>query len=82
MLLAGDATGQVKATTVGGIIFGGNAALMAADVIEGNLVNGEPLEEYEKRFMAKFGKDMRLHSLINRLYSSLSAQKTGRAVAL
>ncbi|MGC8662236.1 MAG: FAD-dependent monooxygenase [Candidatus Micrarchaeia archaeon] len=69
-LLVGDAAGQVKSSTGGGIIFGGNAAIIASDAISKYLEYGSPLENYEKQWRKKFGKDMKLHRIIHYLYSS------------
>ncbi len=82
VLLVGDAAGQVKSTTGGGIIFGGNAALMAADAIKGHIRNGLDLSAYEKKFMSRYGMDMKLHSMINRLYSSLGPESIGRIISM
>lgn len=77
VLLVGDAAGQVKPTTGGGIVFGGNAAMLAARVIEEHVRTGSSLEAYGKLFRKGFGADMALHGLVNRVYSSLDAKKIG-----
>ncbi len=82
VLLVGDAAGQIKATTGGGIIFGSNAALMAADVIREHVRSGMDLSVYEKRFMAKYGTEMKLHSMTNRFYSSMSPKSIGRIIGM
>ena len=74
VLLVGDAAGQVKASTGGGVIFGGNAAIIAAKVIKEHMENGTPLQNYERQFRKKFGVDMFLHRLIHQLYSSLGTK--------
>lgn len=73
VLLVGDAAGQVKPSTGGGIVYGGNAAIMAADVINKHLLEGVNLGLYEKLYQSKYGVDTRLHSMINTLYSSFGA---------
>ncbi|MDE1874176.1 MAG: NAD(P)/FAD-dependent oxidoreductase [Candidatus Micrarchaeota archaeon] len=75
VLLVGDAAGQVKPTTGGGIVFGGNAAIIAADVIESHIKRGTGLGEYEKRFRKAFGKDIALHGVINSIYSNLAPSR-------
>ncbi len=75
VLLVGDAAGQVKPTTGGGIVFGGGAALLAAKAIEKHISSGTSLDEYERLFERSFGTDMRLHRLITKLYSSLDSRK-------
>ncbi len=82
VLLVGDAAGQVKATTGGGIIFGSNAALIAAESIGKHLSNGASLADYETAFMKKYGLEMRLHSMANKFYSSLSHENLGRIVSV
>ncbi len=82
VVLIGDAAGQVKATTGGGIIFGGNAALIAADAIEGRMREGHMLSEYERIFMERYGLDMRLHAFVNRFYSSMQPQHLGAMITL
>ncbi|MDE1849206.1 MAG: NAD(P)/FAD-dependent oxidoreductase [Candidatus Micrarchaeota archaeon] len=77
VLLVGDAAGQVKATTGGGIIFGGNAALMAAKAIVMHLKEGKRLSDYEKMFTRKFGLEMALHSMISKAYSGADARLLG-----
>ncbi len=55
VLLAGDAAGQVKATTGGGIFFGAQCGLLAGKN------SGNP-EKYEQEWKNKFGMDLALHS--------------------
>ena len=54
VLLAGDAAGQVKATTGGGIFFGAQCGFLAGKH------SGEP-DEYEKAWRGKYGLDLELH---------------------
>lgn len=82
VLLIGDAAGQVKPTTGGGIIYGGNAAMMAANAIYEHVKNSKPLKDYEKKFKRKYATDIRLHALAHALYSKLSAKGIGRAITL
>ena len=74
VLLVGDAAGQVKASTGGGVILGGNAAIIAAWAIKENLERNAPLNSYEKAFYKKFGVDLLLHRLVHRVYSSLDTK--------
>ncbi len=82
VLLVGDAAGQVKHSTGGGIIFGGNAAIMAADAITSHVNHGEDLRAYERAFMKNYRMEIMLHYFANRFYSSLSAQNLGRTISL
>lgn len=77
VLLVGDAAGQVKATTGGGIIFGGNAALIAADTIKRHVADGTNLNRYKDAFNAKLGKEMALHRLMSKAYSSAGPRMLG-----
>jgi len=75
VVLVGDAAGQVKATTGGGIVFGGNGAIMASNAIAEHIQKGAPLKQYETSFKRKFGSDLALHLMINRIYSNISANR-------
>lgn len=59
ILLAGDAAGQVKATTGGGVIFGGNCAALAGRFAT------DPLR-YELEWRTRFGPDLAMHGIIHR----------------
>lgn len=54
VLLAGDAAGQVKATTGGGIFFGASCGLIAGK-------NSSSPQAYEREWKSKFGLDLALH---------------------
>lgn len=82
VLLVGDAAGQVKATTGGGIIFGGNAALMAARAIDARMKEGKNLSDYERMYMNEYGMEMRLHSFVNKFYSSMSPGGLAKMIKL
>jgi flavin-dependent dehydrogenase len=73
VLLIGDAAGQVKPTTGGGIVFGGNGAMLAARAIAGHVKGGRKLADYEHTFNAKFGNDIAMHRALSRIYSGMSA---------
>ncbi|MDD5022992.1 MAG: NAD(P)/FAD-dependent oxidoreductase [Candidatus ainarchaeum sp.] len=57
ILLVGDAAGQTKATTGGGIVFGGNCASIAGR-------NADNPINYEREWRKEFGFDLSVHSLI------------------
>lgn len=59
-LLVGDAAGQTKATTGGGIVFGSLCAKEAARACARNLLNGEELS-YERAWRKKYGGVLGLH---------------------
>ena len=73
VLLVGDAAGHIKRTTGGGIVFGGNAAIIAAETINEHIKSGKSLKEYENVFKKRFGTDMFLHGVAKGVYSSLGA---------
>ncbi|MGC8651749.1 MAG: FAD-dependent monooxygenase [Candidatus Micrarchaeia archaeon] len=72
--LVGDAAGQVKATTGGGIIFGVACAKMLAKAISDTVSNGVPLEAYERMWRKAYGRDLKLHALAHRYYLLLGAK--------
>jgi flavin-dependent dehydrogenase len=82
VMLVGDAAGQVKPTTGGGVIFGGNGALIAADTIAKHLENGSALSDYETEFRRRYGLDLKLHSAIKRFYSSLGPSAMGGVITV
>ena len=69
VLLVGDAAGQVKATTGGGIIFGGACAMIAAEAIARHIDNGKPIEDYDSMWRKLYGKDLSMHRFIHAYYS-------------
>jgi geranylgeranyl reductase family protein len=68
IVLTGDAAGQVKSTTGGGVVFGGNCAALAGRNA------ADPLR-YELEWRLKFGADLGLHSMVSSYLSSLSDKK-------
>ena len=72
VLLAGDAAGQVKSTTGGGVVFGGNCAALAGRFA------GNPLR-YDLEWKMRFGPDLAIHHLI---HNYLSSQPEAGLVAL
>ncbi len=68
ILLVGDAAGQTKATTGGGIVFGGNCAKLAGRYFD------EPLL-YELMWRRKYLPDLFLHSLIREQLSKKEDQE-------
>lgn len=69
--LVGDAAGQVKATTGGGIIFGVSCAEALTDAISATLSQGKRLGAYEKLWRGRHGKDLWLHGMLHGFYSGL-----------
>ncbi|MBI5158753.1 NAD(P)/FAD-dependent oxidoreductase [Candidatus Micrarchaeota archaeon] len=67
VLLAGDAAGQVKATTGGGIFFGCSCAKIA-----GELAATGKASEYEHAWRKQFEKDLKTHANIRKFLNSSS----------
>ncbi len=65
ILLVGDAAGQVKSTTGGGVIFGGNCAALAGRFAT------DP-HRYEMEWRLKYGADLALHGLLHGYLASQS----------
>ena len=82
VLLVGDAAGQVKATTGGGIIFGGACAIVAAKSISRHLEKGEPLERYDKTWRKLYGNDLSMHKIIHAYYSRAGEAGVERLLGL
>jgi digeranylgeranylglycerophospholipid reductase len=76
VLVIGDAAGQVKPTTGGGIYFGHLGARIAAEVLDealssDNLTAGQ-LSRYQKQWKAKMGKELSRGYLARWAYTKLS----------
>lgn len=75
VLVVGDAAGQTKPTTGGGVIFGGKAAKIAGDVssqaIKNEDFSSKFLSEYEKRWRKEFRKDLNVMKLVRNYLNSL-----------
>lgn len=76
LLLVGDACGQTKPITCGGIIFSmlaaRHAVLTASEALEKNRFNERFLSTYEKRWMSDFGKEIKKQMLFRRIYRRMS----------
>jgi digeranylgeranylglycerophospholipid reductase len=76
LLVLGDAAGQVKSTTGGGIYFGLLCADIAADTIHKSFRNGDysarSLSDYEKNWHKKLSRELRTEYLARRLYEKMS----------
>ncbi len=71
----GDAAGQTKATTGGGVVAGGACAIMAASSIYRSLKDGHynhtELQHYERTWKRSWGRQLQLMSLLRRLVNTL-----------
>jgi digeranylgeranylglycerophospholipid reductase len=76
LLVIGDAAGQVKPTTGGGIYFGLLCADIAAETIHKSFQNGDcsahGLSDYERKWRKKLGHELRVEYLARRFYEKLN----------
>jgi geranylgeranyl reductase family protein len=75
-LVIGDAAGQVKPTTSGGIYYGllgAEAAVLAADAgfRNGDLTR-QALHRYEEQWLSRLGGEQRIGRILRRIHSALS----------
>ncbi|MGC8479689.1 MAG: geranylgeranyl reductase family protein [Candidatus Micrarchaeia archaeon] len=80
VLLVGDAAGQIKPSTGGGIVFGGNAAIIASEVISKHIKTGIKLSEYEKIYKKKYVFDTKLHNILNKFYTNIGENGLGLTI--
>ena len=76
VMVVGDAAGQVKATTSGGIYYGllgAEAAVQQADLaLRNGDTSAEQLACYEEQWVGEIGMEQRLGGMLRRLYCTLS----------
>ena len=70
VLLVGDAAGQAKASTGGGIVFASRCAKIAADEIAAFVKQGKPIR-YEQRWRKAYGRKLGLHRRIRSFFDIL-----------
>ncbi|MDE1833068.1 MAG: NAD(P)/FAD-dependent oxidoreductase [Candidatus Micrarchaeota archaeon] len=75
--LVGDAAGQVKATTGGGIIFGVSCAKLLAQQIKRAIGGTGRLHEYDTMWRKRFGMDLKMHSILHKYYSTVDSRTLG-----
>jgi digeranylgeranylglycerophospholipid reductase len=80
--LVGDAAGQVKSTTGGGIIFGSLCARLLAKCVIENVKNGKPLQLYEKKWRSAYSIELSMHSMLHELYSGLGTSGIERYIRI
>ena len=73
VLLVGDAAGQVKPLTGGGIYFGLSCAKLATEAVVSAIESGEMerLKKYERAVMEKFGKEFDLGVRARKLFEMM-----------
>lgn len=76
VLAVGDAAGQVKPTSGGGIYYGMLSAREAADTVSEAFKRGrftrDGLSAYERRWRARLGLDLKLGTLFRRLFARMT----------
>ena len=76
VLAVGDAAGQVKPTSGGGIYYGMLSARAAADTVreafKRGLLNREQLSTYESRWRSRLSLDLKVGTLFRRLFSRMT----------
>jgi geranylgeranyl reductase family protein len=86
LVVVGDAAGQVKPTTGGGIYYGLLCASLAAEVLaaalEENDLSAARLAVYQQRWRKLLGQDIRLGGLARRFYQLLSDEQLDSLVGL
>jgi geranylgeranyl reductase family protein len=82
VLVVGDAAGQVKATTGGGLYYGLVCADLAAKTLEKALSTGDfsagSLRNYERAWQRAIGRDMRIGRLARSVFQRLSDRRIDR----
>ncbi len=80
VMLVGDAAGQTKASTGGGVITGGLIAVMAAEAAvkaleEKDFSEEFLMKEYEERWRDELGLELKVHEALRNMLDSLSDDK-------
>jgi digeranylgeranylglycerophospholipid reductase len=82
ILVIGDAAGQVKPTTGGGIYFGNLGAKIASDVLKEALdkdnLSASYLSQYQKRWEAEMSREITFGRWVRWIYSKLSDRQIER----
>ncbi len=85
ILLVGDAAGQTKPTTGGGVIFGGLCAVEAARAVKGAYNTGDfsagSLARYERAWKAELGDEFSSMLAIRRFLNGISDDRMDRLFA-
>jgi len=82
LLVVGDAAGQVKPTTGGGIYYGLLCADIAADTLHQALkddnLSAKTLANYQRRWRKKLGRELEISYYARKLYERLSDKQVDR----
>lgn len=83
VILLGDAAGQVKVTTGGGVFYGLLCAEVAVDVLSQALradrFNGT-LRDYERLWRERIGRELRIGSIFRKIFSCLEDEEIERLI--
>jgi len=81
----GDAAGQVKPTTGGGLYLGAAAVDVAADVLDRCLreddLSAPAIREYERTWRKLFGSEVRREALLRKVYEAIGPRGVDRMIA-
>jgi geranylgeranyl reductase family protein len=80
VLLVGDAAGQVKPTTGGGVVLGGLCACIAGDVASEHLGGGEGLGRYDRLWRERYGAEFRSMLALRGLMNGLGDERLDRVL--
>jgi geranylgeranyl reductase family protein len=81
-MLIGDAAGQVKPITGGGIILGATAAIMAAEASKNFFDGSGNLSDYERAWKKKFSTDLLMHNIIRMIYSKIGSKTISNLIKI
>ena len=86
ILVIGDAAGQVKPTTGGGIYFGHIAAKIAAKVLSEGLnrdeLTADQLSHYQKQWKSKIGREISMGYRARQIYTRLSDYQIDKIISV
>jgi len=86
ILVIGDAAGQVKPTTGGGIYFGHIAAKIATKVLSEGLnrdeLTADRLSHYQKQWKAKIGREISMGYRARQIYTRLSDHQIEKIISV
>jgi geranylgeranyl reductase family protein len=81
VMLVGDAAGQVKPTSGGGVYMGAVCAKIAGEVAAGAARKEIDLKEYEKRWRSAVGRELALGMIIHKSLGKLSDENLNEFIA-
>lgn len=81
VMLVGDAAGQVKPTSGGGIYMGAECAKIAGEVAARAVIKEASTEEYEKRWRSEVGRELAIGMIIHKSLGKLSDENLNEFIA-